>query len=69
MATWRAASSGNDGHLTADDRDLRVHVTDGVRRASWLIARLDERFRTIRQVVEYAANRQRDFVLGGVRGT
>lgn len=58
---------GNDGHLTAEDRDLRVHVTDRVRRASVFIARLDERFRTIRQVVEYAASRQRDFVLGGPR--
>lgn len=38
-----------------------------MRRASWFIARLDERFRTIRQVVEYAANRQRGFVLGGPR--
>jgi RNA polymerase sigma-54 factor len=60
-----AQLSGHDGHLTADDPDLRAHVTDLVRRASWFIARLDERFRTIRQVVEYAANRQRGFVLGG----
>ena len=59
---------GGDGcHLAADDRDLHAHVTDLVRRASWLIARLDERFRTIRQVVEYAADRQRGFVLGGPR--
>jgi RNA polymerase sigma-54 factor len=62
-----AQLSGHDGHLTGDDRDLRAHVTDLVRRASWFIGRLDERFRTIRQVVEYAANRQRGFVLGGPR--
>jgi RNA polymerase sigma-54 factor len=59
--------SGHDGQLTADDRDLRAHVTELVRQASWFIARLDERFRTIRRVVEYAANRQRGFVLGGAK--
>lgn len=59
--------SGDGRHLAAADRDLHAHVTDLVRRASWLIARLDERFRTIRQVVEYAADRQRGFVLGGPR--
>ncbi|HTZ24257.1 MAG TPA: hypothetical protein VMC83_09715 [Streptosporangiaceae bacterium] len=59
--------TGNDRHLAADDHDLRVHVTELVRRASWFMARLDERFRTIRQVVEYAANHQHGFVLGGPR--
>jgi RNA polymerase sigma-54 factor len=63
----RLGLGGNDRHLTAGDRDLRAHVTDLVRRASWFMDRLDERFRTIRQVVEYAANRQRGFVLGGPR--
>lgn len=56
--------NGEERPLAADDR---AHVKDLVRRASWLIARLDKRFRTIRQVVEYAANRQHAFVLGGPR--
>jgi RNA polymerase sigma-54 factor len=61
-------SRGGDGRrLAADDRELHAHVTDLVRQASWFIARLDERRRTIRQVVEYAANRQRGFVFGGPR--
>jgi RNA polymerase sigma-54 factor len=59
--------SGDGGAPAAADRDLHAHVTDLVRRASWFIARLDERFRTIRQVVQYAADRQRGFVLGGPR--
>jgi RNA polymerase sigma-54 factor len=49
------------------DRELHAHVGDFVRRAATFIARLDERFRTIRRVVEYAADRQRDFVLDGPR--
>jgi RNA polymerase sigma-54 factor len=49
------------------DRDLQAHVADFVRRAATFIGRLDERFRTIRRVVEYAADRQRDFVFGGPR--
>lgn len=49
------------------DRELQAHVADFVRQAATFIARLDERFRTIRRVVEYAADRQRDFVLGGPR--
>jgi RNA polymerase sigma-54 factor len=63
----RLGRGGDGRHLAADDRDLHAHVTDLVRRASWLMARLDERFRTIRQVVEYAADCQRGFVLGGPR--
>ncbi len=59
------SSNGDGRQLGADDRDLHAHVTGLVRRASWFIDRLDERFRTIRQVVEYAANCQRGFVLGG----
>lgn len=55
------------GRQRAADGDLHAHVTDLVRQASWFMGRLDERFRTIRQVVAYAANRQRGFVFGGPR--
>jgi RNA polymerase sigma-54 factor len=60
-------SHNGRGRRPPADREIHAHVTDLVRRASWFMARLDERFRTIRQVVEYAANHQRGFVLGGPR--
>ncbi len=47
--------------------ELRAHVTQYVRQAASFIASLDERSRTIRRVVECAADQQRDFVLRGVR--
>jgi DNA-directed RNA polymerase specialized sigma54-like protein len=39
-------------------QELRDHASGLVRRADWFIARLDERFSTIRQVVEHPADRQ-----------
>ena len=65
-ASWRRGSAATAMAAISRQRDLRPHHGQ-VRRASWFMARLDERFRTIRQVVEYAAHRQRGFVLGGPR--
>jgi RNA polymerase sigma-54 factor len=45
----------------------REHARNLVRQAASFISRLDERFAAIRQVVEYAAGRQRAFVLRGPR--
>jgi RNA polymerase sigma-54 factor len=47
--------------------ELRAHVTQYVRRATSFMASLEERSRTIRRVVECAADQQRDFVLRGAR--
>jgi RNA polymerase sigma-54 factor len=49
------------------DPGVREHAGSLVRQAASFISRLDERFGTIRQVVEYAAGRQRAFVLRGPR--
>lgn len=47
--------------------EAREHAEDLLQRASSFLSRLDERHRTMRQVVEHAAERQRDFVLRGPR--
>jgi RNA polymerase sigma-54 factor len=50
-----------------DEHGAREHAGSLVRQAASFISRLDERFATIRQVVEHAAGRQRAFVLRGPR--
>jgi RNA polymerase sigma-54 factor len=50
-----------------DEHGAREHAGRLVRQAASFISRLDERFATIRQVVEYTAGRQRAFVLRGPR--
>lgn len=57
----RLASHGPREHGASE------HAGSLVRQAASFISRLDERFATIRQVVEYAAGRQRAFVLRGPR--
>jgi RNA polymerase sigma-54 factor len=49
------------------EHEAKQHAAGLVRRAASFISRLEERHRTMRQVVEHAADRQRAFVLRGPR--
>ena len=59
--------NGQGPEPAGHDRELQAHLAEFVQRATAFIGHLDERSRTVRKVVEYAAERQRDFVLGGPR--
>lgn len=49
------------------EHEVQEHAASLVQRAASFISRLEDRFAAMRQVVEYAAERQREFVVRGPR--